>query len=167
MSAPTTRPFTQVDLDRLHAALLDAYATLDDLARLVRNDLAANLETMVVVHGRDLAKITADLIRACCTSDARLHQLVNVAAAQRADHPALPALAADWAAIRFTDLERFILAPPDSSRRLYVNVPPMPPHFLGRTALLDALIDRLISGQSTAGSIAARSVAALSTDGLP
>ena len=30
-----------------------------------------------------------------------------------------------------------------------------------------ALIDRLISGQSTAGSIAARSVAALSTDGLP
>ena len=52
---------------------------------------------------------------------------------------------------------KYVTVLPGDRPRLFVGVPPMPPRFLGREALVEELVNRLCAGQTTA----------LSADGLP
>ena len=86
---------------RLHDALLDTFKDIDDLEQLATYGLDANLSAIVVVHGRNLTKIVADLIRWSESEPGGIHRLIAAALDRVPESHELKTIADEWAEIEF------------------------------------------------------------------
>ncbi len=149
----TAFPPTGHEISQIMQALFDAF-TLDGLRQMLRTQLDVNLENLVPTLGQNGDQIAHNLVRVYAAEPGGLALLLRAALAENPGNPMLQNIAAEFAEKDFAVLP----LPNDSGNRpLYVNVPALPPHFLGREALLSDLARRLCAGQTPA----------LSADGLP
>ncbi len=86
---------------RLHDALLDTFKDIGDLEQLATYGLDANLSAIVVVHGRNLTKIVAGLIRWSESEPGGIHRLIAAALDRVPESHELRTIADEWAEIEF------------------------------------------------------------------
>jgi formylglycine-generating enzyme required for sulfatase activity len=96
------QPFTAGHRKRLSKALVDAYQTVDNLQRLVQNELdVTNLETIVPLYRSTSEKVAEDLVRYYMKRERGIQELVAAAVRGNRDHGELQAIAKDWQGIDF------------------------------------------------------------------
>lgn len=158
-----TLPFTPTHRQQLIDALLDAFATRDELDRLVWAAFERNPQT-IIAERVNLTRAVEEVVEEAASRKDGIRRLLIVATEQRTQHVELAQLSQTWSSITFAVTPRPAQPPSQISevmranpRFFFLNVPPMPANFVGRDELVVQLVSQLCSGKSTA----------LSADGLP